>query len=156
MFIQTILADLSPPNSLSIWTKHIRGIALNDAFMPHGCDHCQATQAVTLGSGQDRGEIHKAVHDRNLSIVGGTGDTIGLGGYITGGGHSPLSANFGLAADQVLEMEVVTAAGHILVVNKVQNPNLFRAMRGVSNRLWLLNRSMADHVVRVEAQPWES
>ena len=87
---------------------------------------------MTLGAGQDWGEIYSAVNARDLIVVGGTGDTIGLGGYLTGGGHSPLSAKFGLAVDQVLEMEVVTASGDILVINEAQNSDLFWAMRGVS------------------------
>ena len=91
-----------------------------------------AGPAVTLGAGEDWGQIYAAVQERNLSVVGGTGDTIGLGGYLTGGGHSPLSATYGLAVDQVLEMEVVTASGEIVVTNEVQNADLFWAMRGVS------------------------
>ena len=92
------------PNALSIWTKHIRGIKFHDSFVPHGSYSSSGIPAVTLGAGQDWGEIYAAVNDQNLTVVGGTGDTIGLGGYLTGGGHSPLSAKFGLAVDQVLEM----------------------------------------------------
>ena len=61
-----------------------------------------------------------------------SGDTIGLGGYLTGG-HSPLSAMLGLAVDQVLEMEVVMPCGKTVVANQVSNIDLFWAMRGVSN-----------------------
>jgi FAD/FMN-containing dehydrogenase len=55
---------------------------------------------------------------------------ISIGGYLTGGGHSPLSATYGLAVDQVLEMEVVTARGDILTVNECQYSDLFWALRG--------------------------
>ena len=40
---------------------------------------------------------------------------------------------FGLAVDQVLEMEVVLASGKIVVANEVMNADLFWAMRGVSS-----------------------
>lgn len=103
-----------------------------DSFKPKGCDSCSGIPAVTLGAGQDWEEVYEAVNAQGLTVVGGTGDTIGLGGYLTGGGHSPLSAKFGLAVDQVLEMEVVTASGDVLVTNAVQNADLFWAMRGVS------------------------
>ncbi|RKP04460.1 hypothetical protein THASP1DRAFT_21097, partial [Thamnocephalis sphaerospora] len=56
--------------------------------------------------------------------------TVSTGGYITGGGHSILSAKFGLAADQVVEMEVVTPKGELLILNECQNTDLFWAMRG--------------------------
>lgn len=105
---------------------------------------------MTLGAGEDWGEIYAAMSHQGVTIVGGTGDTIGLGGYLTGGGHSPLSAKLGLAVDQVLEMEVVTASGEILVANAAQNPDLFWAMRGVSDHLLSLLAILTDHCRRVE------
>ena len=111
----------------------MRGIEFHNSFQPHGCGSSSGTPAVTLAAGEDWGEIYPALNARNLTAVGGTGDTIGLGGYLTGGGHSPLSAKFGLAVDQVLEMEIVTPSGDILVTNAYQNSDLFWAMRGVSS-----------------------
>lgn len=120
------------PNSLSVWTKHIRGISFHDSFRPQHCRSCASYAAVTLGAGEDWGDMYAAAHAHNLTSVGGTGDTIGLGGYLTGGGHSPLSAKLGLAVDQVLEMEVVLPSGDIVIANEVMNKDIFWAMRGVS------------------------
>ena len=86
---------------------------------------------MKIGAGQDWGEIYAAASKHGLTLVGGTGDTIGVGGYLTGGGHSPLSAKYGLAVDQILEMEVVLACGDTVVANEVHNSDLFWAMRGV-------------------------
>jgi hypothetical protein len=66
----------------------------------------------------------------NRTVVGGNGRTVALGGFITGGGHSILALHYGLAVDQVLEMEVVTPKGEILTVNECQNQDLFWALRG--------------------------
>jgi FAD/FMN-containing dehydrogenase len=68
---------------------------------------------------------------RNLTIVAGGSETVGIGGYLTGGGHGALRATYGMEADQVLEMEVVTPGGDILTINECQNQYLFWAMRGV-------------------------
>ena len=87
---------------------------------------------MTLAAGEQWGEVYNAAHPHGLTFIGGTGDTIGVGGYLTGGGHAPLSAFLGLGADHILEMQVVTAAGQILTANQYENPNLFWAMRGVS------------------------
>jgi hypothetical protein len=46
------------------------------------------------------------------------------------GGHSPVSAQYGLGVDQFLEFKVVTADGQLKVANKVSNPDLFWALRG--------------------------
>jgi FAD/FMN-containing dehydrogenase len=77
-------------------------------------------------------ELDDQAQQRNLTIVGGGAGTVGVGGYLTGGGHSFFSATYGMAADQVLEMEMVTPGGNILTVNECQNQDLFWAMRGVS------------------------
>jgi FAD/FMN-containing dehydrogenase len=76
-------------------------------------------------------EIDEAAHLNNLTIVSGGASTVGLGTFLSGGGHSYLSSTYGLAADQVLEMEIVTPGGEILIVNECQNRDLFWAMHGV-------------------------
>lgn len=65
----------------------MRGIQFHDSFQPLGCKSCSKYPAVTLGAGEDWGSIYKAANEQNVTVVGGTGDTIGLGGYLTGGGH---------------------------------------------------------------------
>jgi FAD/FMN-containing dehydrogenase len=52
------------------------------------------------------------------------------GGYTQGGGHSLLTGLYGLAADNVLEWEVVTADGTHLIVTPTNHPDLFWALGG--------------------------
>jgi FAD/FMN-containing dehydrogenase len=66
-----------------------------------------------------------------MAMVGGGSPDVGFGGYLTGGGHGALSTFYGLAADQVLEVEIVTAEGDVLTANECQNSDLFWAVRGV-------------------------
>jgi FAD/FMN-containing dehydrogenase len=57
--------------------------------------------------------------------------TVGVfGGYILGGGHSPLSSLYGMAADHVLGFEVVTPFGDFVTANSTSNQDLFWALRG--------------------------
>jgi FAD/FMN-containing dehydrogenase len=88
--------------------------------------------AVTVGGGAQMYDIYKATAQFNQTVVGGGGKTVGIGGYVTGGGHSILAPTYGLAADNVLEMEVVTPMGDIVTVNEDQYSDLFWALRGVS------------------------
>lgn len=88
--------------------------------------------AVTIAAGMRFGEIYAAVADYNLTVVGGADPNVGIGGWVTSGGHSPISSVYGLGADQVLEMEVVTSNGTHLTINENSYPGLFWAMRGVS------------------------
>lgn len=57
--------------------------------------------------------------------------TVGLvGGYLQGGGHSILSTAYGLAADNLLQYEVVTADGSHLNASRTENSDLFWALSG--------------------------
>ena len=47
-----------------------------------------------------------------------------------GGGHSPISSHYGLACQQALEYEIVTADGKVVTANKGQNTDLYYAFSG--------------------------
>lgn len=53
-----------------------------------------------------------------------------MGGYIQGGGHSPMSSIYGMAADHVLSIDIVTANGEFVTADARQNPDMFWALRG--------------------------
>ena len=78
-------------------------------------------------------EIYDAAATHDSMIVGGEDPDVGLGGYLTGGGHSLISGHYGLAADNILELEVVTPSGDTVILNQCSNTDLFFAFRGVNN-----------------------
>ncbi|KAF7631495.1 hypothetical protein AFLA_012352 [Aspergillus flavus NRRL3357] len=66
-----------------------------------------------------------------VSVVGGEAVTVGLGGgHTAGGGHSPLSSMYGMAADQVLAMEVILANGRFITASSTENSDIFWMLRG--------------------------
>lgn len=77
-------------------------------------------------------EILNAAAEKNITIITGADPNVGIGGWITGGGHGPLTSKYGLGADQVVAMEVVTADGRFLRIDENNHGGLFWAMRGVS------------------------
>jgi FAD/FMN-containing dehydrogenase len=88
-------------------------------------------KALTVGAGVQVKEALEAAHAKGLVIVGGDSSSVGLaGGYTQGGGHGPLVSKFGLAADQVLEWEVVTATGLQIKASATQNSDLYWALSG--------------------------
>src|SRR5260370_2964876 len=110
----------------------MQGISFHDSFTPKGCGFSIDGPAVTAAAGTQMIELDDQAQQNNLTIVGGGAATVGVGGYLTGGGHSFFSATYGMGADQVLEIEMVTPGGDILTVNECQHQDLFWAMRGVS------------------------
>ncbi|RFN43426.1 6-hydroxy-d-nicotine oxidase [Fusarium flagelliforme] len=119
------------PGSLSLWTHHLKSITYHkNHFKLYNSKTTIKGDAVTAGAGAQMYDVYTYLDKYKRVVVGGGGKSVGLGGYITGGGHSLLSPRFGLAVDQVLQMEVVTPGGKILTVNEDNHSDLFWAMRG--------------------------
>ncbi|KAI3321641.1 FAD-binding domain-containing protein [Xylariaceae sp. AK1471] len=118
------------PGALSIWVHHMQSRKTHDSFRPQGCNFTIETSAVTVGGGSQLGTLYEELDKINQTIVGGNSKSVSVGGYITGGGHSILAPHYGMGADQVLEVEVVTPKGDIVTANECQNEDLFWAIRG--------------------------
>jgi FAD/FMN-containing dehydrogenase len=69
-----------------------------------------------------------AVH--GLAVTGGAISTTGIAGLTLGGGLGWLMGLYGLAADNLLAVELVTADGEVLNVTEESDPDLFWALRG--------------------------
>ena len=71
-----------------------------------------------VGNHEDRFSHNEAhifllqVEAVDRTVVGGSGGKVSPGGYIAGGGHSPLSPKFGLGVDSVLEIRVSDLNGY--------------------------------------------
>ncbi|RGP69085.1 6-hydroxy-d-nicotine oxidase [Fusarium longipes] len=119
------------PGSLSLWTHYLKGLAYHKGqFKLYNSKTVIYGDAVTAGAGSQMYDLYTYLDKYNRVVVGGGGKSVGLGGYVTGGGHSLLSPRFGLAVDQVLQMTIVTPRGDILTINEDNHQDLFWAMRG--------------------------
>ena len=98
-----------------------------------------AIGTVTIGSGQTVVDVLNAAAANNVTVITGSDQTVGVAGFLSGGGHGPVTSRYGLGADQVIEMQVVTASGQLLTINTSSSPDLFWAMRGVGTQTirWL-------------------
>lgn len=112
--------------AVGIWTHNMKTMEIFDYMSP-----AYTGKAMKMGAGVQAVEAYQYAYDRHLVVVGGNCPTVGMaGGYTQGGGHSPLSSKFGLAADQALEWEVVTATGQHLTASSSRNSDLYWALSG--------------------------
>jgi len=118
--------------SLLVWTHRLRTIALADSFRPDGAPASVAgVPAVSLGAGCLWGEVYRKVAvEHGRYVQGGGCLTVGVAGFVQGGGFGSLSKQFGTGAANLLEAEIVTADGRIRTVNRWRDPELFFALRG--------------------------
>jgi FAD/FMN-containing dehydrogenase len=77
-------------------------------------------------------ELNEAAAQYGLAVTGGAVSGTGIAGYTLGGGLGWLMAKYGLAADNLLAVELVTAEGDVLHVDAdaACHSDLFWALRG--------------------------
>jgi FAD/FMN-containing dehydrogenase len=75
-------------------------------------------------------ELNREAAAHGLAVTGGAVSTTGIAGLTLGGGLGWLMSKYGLAADNLLGVELVTADGSILDVTEESDPDLFWALRG--------------------------
>ncbi|ROV86732.1 hypothetical protein VMCG_10909 [Cytospora schulzeri] len=113
--------------ALSLWMWNLKTADIISNYTGTG----YSGPAMKVGSGTVSGEALQVAAQAGYRLVGGECASVGLGaGYTQGGGHSILSSAYGLAADSVLEWEVVTAQGQHLVASPEQNADLYWALSG--------------------------
>ncbi|KAG8532442.1 uncharacterized protein KY384_002319 [Bacidia gigantensis] len=95
---------------------------------------------VSVGAGAIWGEVYKKTDSLGLSVVGGRGASIGVGGLLTGGGISYFSARKGFACDNVVNYEIVLGDGRIVDASAESNPDLWLALKGGSNNFGVVTR----------------
>ncbi|MBV9621901.1 MAG: FAD-binding oxidoreductase [Gammaproteobacteria bacterium] len=126
------------PDSLLLWTRGLDRIELHESFVPAGCaGRVAPAAAVSVGAGCVWIDVyHKVTREAGRYVQGGGCTSVGVAGLIQSGGFGSFSKGFGSAAASLLEAEVVTADGHVRVVNAVQDAPLFWALKGGGGGSW--------------------
>jgi len=116
--------------SFIINTHSFKNVTFTSKYTGPGSYH---GSAVTAGAGIQLRELYRMANAQKppVVVIGGECPTVGLaGGLIQGGGHGPLATLHGLASDQALSFEVVTANGKYVTADEDENSDLFWALKG--------------------------
>jgi FAD/FMN-containing dehydrogenase len=89
-----------------------------------------AARTARVEGGATLGDVHHATHAFGLATPSGIVSTTGVGGITLGGGLGYLTRGYGLAIDNLLEVDMVLADGSFVTANADQHPDLFWAVRG--------------------------
>lgn len=87
-------------------------------------------ESITLQPGSNFDALYALNEESGTQSVGGMCGTVGPVGFSLGGGHGPLIRSYGLGTDQILSVDLVTAAGKLISVSKSSDPDLFWALQG--------------------------
>lgn len=87
-------------------------------------------RAARAEGGVTWGEFDHETQAFGLATTGGTVGRTGIAGLTLGGGHGFLMRKYGLACDNLLSVDVVTADGRLLAASVTENADLFWGLRG--------------------------
>ncbi|AIT09033.1 FAD-binding protein [Candidatus Francisella endociliophora] len=126
------LGRSSAPDALLIWTHNMRDVSYDKHFHPQKCPANKEYSAVTVGAGTRWLEAYDVVTNKHHEYVQGGGcTTVGAaGGFPQGGGFGSWTKEYGTGAGGILQAEVVTANGRVVIANECQNKDLFWAIKG--------------------------
>jgi len=108
-----------PENGIMIDLSGMKGIHV-DA----GAGTARAQGGVTWSELNQEAAVH------GLAVTGGAISSTGIAGYTLGGGLGWLMSTQGLAADNLVGVQLVTAEGQVLDVTDASHPDLMWALRG--------------------------
>jgi FAD/FMN-containing dehydrogenase len=95
-------------------------------------------RTVRAQAGLTLGEFDRETQSFGLATTLGVVPTTGISGLTLGGGFGNLMAKHGLALDNVIAVDVVTADGKFLTANGEENQELFWGVRGSSGNLGIV------------------
>ena len=86
--------------------------------------------SARLGGGMLCGAVEIETAKAGVATVLGQCPSVGVGGFLLGGGVGPLMSKFGLGCDNILAAELVLADGRLVKASAHENPDLYWAIRG--------------------------
>lgn len=109
----------SNDGGLVIDLRRMRGVSVDPA-----------SEAVRVEGGATTGRLDRATQPYGLATTGARDSGTGVAGFVLGGGSGWLERSCGLAADNLLGVELVTANGDRIHASADENPELFWALHG--------------------------
>ena len=88
------------------------------------------TRIARVQAGATSGDLAGPANEHGLALSTGDTHSVGMGGLTTGGGIGFMVRKYGLAIDNLISAQVVTAAGELVTASADEHPDLFWAIRG--------------------------
>lgn len=95
---------------------------------------------VSIESGAVWGDVAAALEPHNLVISAGDTVDVGVGGLTQSGGIGWMVREYGLAIDNLVSAELITADGQLLSCSEEENSDLFWAIRGGSGNFGVVSK----------------
>src|SRR5947207_1014696 len=108
----------------------VEGGLMVDLSLMKGIHVNRSRRTVQAQGGVTWAELNRETQLHGLAVTGGVVSTTGISGLTLGGGLGWLMSKYGLALDNLVSAELVTADGEVLHTSAEQHPDLFWGVRG--------------------------
>lgn len=125
-------------SGIMISTRHLNKVSIN-----------QDTGIATVGGGANWQEVVTVATEHGLAPICGSSVTVGVAGYMLGGGAGPLARSHGFSSDYLLGATVVTGKGELVEATAETNSDLFWALQGGKHGLGIVTE-MRIRLVKLE------
>ncbi|KAK3215622.1 hypothetical protein GRF29_8g598138 [Pseudopithomyces chartarum] len=115
------------------------GVTIDLLYM-NGTTYDPDTKLASISPAARWGSVYETLEPLGRMVGGGRGSTVGVGGFLLGGGISHYAPRIGLACDNVVNFQVVLASGLIVNANKKTNSDLFKALKGGNSNFGIVTR----------------
>ncbi|WP_105972732.1 FAD-binding oxidoreductase [Streptomyces geranii] len=128
--------DLDLPIAIRGGGHSVAGMAVNDGGLVIDLRRMnevtvyRAAHSVRVQGGALMTHLDRATGPYALATTGGRVSTTGVAGFVLGGGSGWLDRAHGLAVDNLIGVDLVTADGTAVHASAEQNPELFWALHG--------------------------
>ena len=109
-----------------------------------------AERTARVGAGVRWRAVLDAAAPHGLAAICGSAPSVGVVGFLTGGGHGPVVRTHGLSSDRILAFDVVTGDGVLRRASADTEPDLYWGLRGGKGTLGIVTAVELELVAQPE------